>query len=98
MARLTRAQQRAIHAKKRKHTDSHLIRDSINSENAAIVDYEHKANEAHDPLVRRAFSDIAHEERVHVGEFRELLRRRDPLQLGATRKGRREIIEMDGEY
>ena len=46
--------------------------------------------------VRRVFEDVADEERVHVGEFLEMLRRLDPAQASRLEEGYREVLELVG--
>jgi uncharacterized linocin/CFP29 family protein len=46
--------------------------------------------------VRKVFEDVANEEKTHVGEFLELLKRLDPRQAEELAKGRMEVLEIIG--
>lgn len=47
--------------------------------------------------VKKVFEDVANEEKTHIGEFLELLRRLDPRQAEELVKGRMEVLEIIGE-
>ena len=100
--RMSPAQTRAMYAKQNQgavhHPDSHLLRIGINSENTAVIDYQHMAAQASDPHVAAVFKDIAREEMTHVGEFRALLDDQDPQQAIENRKGKAEIAKIGDEY
>jgi len=76
--------------------DAELVRLGIIAELDAINLYEQLAAHARDPLVKKVFMDIAHEEKEHVGEFLELLKRLDPKQIEALEHGAKEVREMEG--
>ncbi|NPA75739.1 MAG: rubrerythrin [Euryarchaeota archaeon] len=75
--------------------DVELVRIGIIAELDAINLYEQLAAQAHDPLVRRVFMDIAEEEKEHFGEFMELLRKLDSELEDALESGREEVLEME---
>ncbi len=76
--------------------DAELVRLGLIAELDAISLYEQLAAHARDPLVKKVFMDIAHEEKEHVGEFLELLKRLDPRQVDALEHGAEEVREMEG--
>ncbi len=73
--------------------DAELARIGLIAELDAINLYEQMAALASDPLLKKMFLDIAHEEKEHVGEFEELLRRLDPSQIDASKHGAKEVEE-----
>ncbi len=76
--------------------DSELVRIGLIAELDAISLYEQLAAHAKDSLVKKVFLDIAREEKEHVGEFLELLKRLDPEQIDALEHGANEVREMEG--
>lgn len=78
----------------RRIADAEIARIGLIAELDAVNLYEQLAAEATDPLLRRALLDIAHEEKEHIGEFLELLKRLDPAQVEALEHGEKEIKEM----
>ncbi len=78
-----------------KMADAELVRLGLMAELDAISLYEQLATRAQDPLVKKVFMDIAYEEKEHVGEFLELLKRLDPKQVNALEKGAEEVREME---
>ena len=76
--------------------DAELVRLGLIAELDAISLYEQLAAQAKDPLVKKVFLDIAYEEKEHVGEFLELLKRLDPKQIDALEHGAKEVREMEG--
>ena len=75
--------------------NAELVRLGLIAELDAVNLYEQLAAQATDPLVKSVFLDIAHEEKEHVGEFLELLKRLDPSQTEALQKGSEEVKEVD---
>jgi rubrerythrin len=80
----------------RRMADSELVRIGLIAELDAIDLYEQLAARATDPLVKKVFLDIAGEEKEHVGEFLELLKRLDSEQIDALEHGAEEVREMEG--
>ena len=85
----------AVRKKDGKVADAELARIGLIAELDAISLYEQLAALAEDPLLKKVFLDIAHEEKEHVGEFMELLRRLDPKQTEASEHGAEEVREME---
>lgn len=67
------------------------IRQSIIAEYDAINLYEQLAEYTENSAVRRVLLDIAEEEKVHVGEFEEVLRILDEEHGRAELKGQKEV-------
>ena len=81
----------------RKLTKGELIRAirlNIAAEHEAVHLYTAHADAADDALARKVLTDIADEEREHIGEFMELLRRLAPEEAELLEAGRREVEEM----
>lgn len=73
------------------------IRAAIVGEFDAIDLYEQLAAASKDPLVKKVLLDIAGEEKTHVGELTELLKRLDQQQREEMEHGREEVEELDEE-
>jgi len=85
----------ADHAKPTKDmTDKQTLRLGIIAELDAVNLYEQLAAAASDKKIKAAFSDIAREEKTHVGEFLTLLLQKDREQVKELEKGKEEIEEM----
>lgn len=83
----------------RKMTKSELvraIRQNIAAEHEAVHAYMAHADATDDELAKKVLTDIADEERVHIGEFMELLRRLAPEEAKLLDKGREEVEELAG--
>ena len=84
----------------RKMTLPELVR-AIRLNTAAELDaaslYEAHAEATDNPLAKKVFLDIANEERVHVGEFIELLKILLPDEEGWLQNGFDEVREMAEE-
>ena len=76
-------------------SDAELARIGLIAELDAVNLYEQMAALAKDPLLRKVFLDIAREEKEHVGEFLELLKRLDREQVDALEHGAQEVREME---
>jgi len=74
--------------------DSELVRIGLIAELDAINLYEQLASLAKNELVRKVFQEIAREEKTHVGEFLELLKRLDQEQIKEIEKGKKEVDEL----
>lgn len=74
--------------------DREIIRIGIIAELDAINLYEQLAAMTENALLKKVLLDVALEEKVHVGEFQELLVRIDREQASSLDKGREEISEM----
>jgi len=76
--------------------DRELLRLGLIAELDAINLYEQLAAVTDDETIRKVLLDIAREEKTHVGEFLELLLRRDPNQAKELNEGREEVEELGG--
>lgn len=74
--------------------DKEILRIGIIAELDAINLYEQLATMTENPLLKKILLDIAFEEKVHVGEFQELLLRIDKEQELSLEKGKEEVSEM----
>ena len=80
--------------KKVKNSDAELARIGMIAELDAINLYEQLASVAKNKLVKKVFIDIAHEEKEHLGEFLELLKKLDKQQIKDLEHGKKEVNEM----
>jgi len=71
------------------------IRMALAAEEEAIHMYEAMADASDNPLAVKVLQDVADEERVHAGEFQELLRILLPNEQPLLNKGRDEVREMN---
>ena len=81
----------------RKLTKAELIRAirlNIAAEHEAVHVYVAHADATDDALAKKVLTEIADEERVHIGEFMELLRRLAPEEAELLEEGRKEVEEM----
>jgi rubrerythrin len=81
----------------RKLTKGELIRAirlNIAAEHEAVHLYLAHADATDDELAKKVLIDIANEEREHIGEFMELLRRLAPDEAEYLESGRQEVVEM----
>ena len=77
-----------------KFTDRELtraLRDAIIAENGAIKQYEAVVDACDNPDVKEVLQDIADEEKVHVGELQELLRKLLPDEQEFLDDGAKEV-------
>ncbi len=75
-------------------SDAELLRIGLIAELDAINLYEQLAALARDENVKKIFLDIAREEKTHVGEFLEMLLRKDKEQVEELEKGKEEVKEI----
>lgn len=75
-------------------TDEEILRASMYEELRAVNLYQQLARQAKDPRVRKVLLDIAHEEKVHIGEFEELLEKVDPAYDKAEDEAEEELEDM----
>ena len=81
----------------RKLTDRELaraIRLALAAEEEAVHLYEALADASDNPLAARVLQDVADEEKVHAGEFQELIRILLPNEQQLLKKGTDEVQEM----
>jgi rubrerythrin len=84
----------------RKLTKDELIRAirlNIAAEHEAVHLYMAHANATDDALAKKVLTDVANEEREHIGEFVELLRRLAPDEAEYYEAGRHEVEELAEE-
>ena len=84
----------------RKLTDRELaraIRLALAAEEEAVHLYEALADASDHPLAAKVLQDVADEEKVHAGEFQELLRLLAPDEQPLLRQGADEVQELAGE-
>ncbi len=70
------------------------IRLNIAAEHEAVHLYMAHADATDDTLAKKVLTDIADEERQHIGEFMELLRRLAPEEEKLLESGREEVEEI----
>lgn len=80
-----------------KDLDKEILRKSIIAELDAIDLYEQMAHMTNDKNIKKVLLDVAKEEKEHVGEFQEMLVRRDKELVEEMNEGREEVREMTGE-
>jgi len=78
-----------------KEIDEQILRKSIIAELEAINMYEGFASVISNEKVRKVLKDVANEEKVHVGEFLELLLEIDKKQVNGINKGKIEVMRID---
>jgi len=74
--------------------DAELARIGLIAELDAVNLYEQLASLAEDETLRKVFLEIAREEKTHVGEFLEVLKRLDPEQVKEIERGKEEVEEL----
>ncbi len=74
--------------------DRQILRAGIMAELDAINLYDQMAAMARDPKIKKVLSDIAREEKTHVGEFQALLLALDGEQKRELEHGREEVDEI----
>ncbi|MGC8872702.1 MAG: ferritin family protein [Caldimicrobium sp.] len=77
--------------------DRQILRIAIMAELDAINLYEQLASLAEDENLRAILLEVAREEKTHVGEFLEMLLRKDEEQVEELEAGREEVEEIIGE-
>jgi len=82
---------------KRKLTKEELIREirfMVSAEYEAVQLYMQLAESIDDEFAKKVLIDIANEERVHAGEFLQLLRHLDPEEEKYYQEGAQEVEEI----
>ncbi len=77
--------------------DKEILRKSLLAELDAIDLYEQMANMTNDENIKKVLLDVAREEKEHVGEFQEMLLRRDEEQVEQMKEGKEEVKELTGK-
>jgi rubrerythrin len=75
-------------------SDKEILRAAIMAELDAINFYEQLSTRAADSRIKRVLLDIAQEEKVHFGEFEELLEMIDPEHEPAESEAEEELEDM----
>ena len=74
--------------------DLEAARLAVVAEIDAINLYEQLASRVKDETLRRVLLDVAEEEKVHLGEFMEVVKRLDSTQAGRLEEGAREVASL----
>jgi len=74
--------------------DKEILRLGMIAELDAINLYEQMASMTDDKLIKDVLTDIAGEEKTHVGEFQALLLMKDEEQVKELEDGKEEVEEM----
>jgi len=82
---------------KKEDMDKEILRTGIIAELDAINLYEQMAAMTKDKNIKEILLDIAKEEKTHVGEFLNLLQRKDREQEVELEEGKKEVEELIGE-
>ncbi|MGC9110050.1 MAG: ferritin family protein [Caldimicrobium sp.] len=77
--------------------DRQILRIAIMAELDTINLYEQLASLTEDENLRAVLLEVAREEKTHVGEFLEMLLRKDEEQVEELEAGREEVEEIVGE-
>ena len=81
---------------KKEDIDKEILRVGIIAELDAINLYEQLASLATDENIKKVLIDIANEEKTHMGEFQELLLRKDEVQAEELKKGKMHLLFFSG--
>jgi len=76
--------------------DKEILRVGIIAELDAINLYEQLASITENQDIKKVLLDIAEEEKVHFGEFQELLLKIDHQQVDGIEKGKKEVKDLVG--
>lgn len=77
--------------------DKEILRAGIIAELDAINFYEQMAHMTNDNDIKKVLLEVAKEEKEHVGEFHEMLLRRDKQQVDELQGGKEEVEELTGK-
>jgi len=75
-------------------SDTQMLNLAIMAEYDAITFYQQMASKCKSKDISKLFLDIAHEEKVHVGEFEGMLKKIDSDHKKATIEGEDELDEI----
>lgn len=79
-------------------TDAGKAREGLIDELETINNYEEMASKTSDPKLRKQFEEITDDERVHVGNFAEMISEKDPKAEPMMREGLKEAKEFEKTY
>ena len=74
-------------------TDAGKAREGLIDELETINNYEEMASETSDPKLKAQFEEITDDERVHVGNFAEMVSENDPKAEPMMKEGLKEAKE-----
>ena len=77
--------------------DKEMLRAALMAEFDAINLYEQMAAKTNDADLKKVLLEVAKEEKEHVGEFEEMLLRKDKQQVEELEEGKEEVREMTGK-
>ena len=75
-------------------TDAGKAREGLIDELKTINHYEEMADESKDPVLKRQFEEITDDEKVHVGNFAEMIADKDKKAEPLMREGLEEAMKM----
>ena len=79
---------------KKENLDKEILRVGMIAELDAVSLYEQLAALTENKDIKKVLSDIAKEEKTHMGEFQALLLGKDREQLKELEKGKKEVEEL----
>lgn len=79
-------------------TDAGKAREGLIDELETINSYEEMASETSDPKLKAQFEEITDDERVHVGNFAEMVSEKDPKAEPMMKEGLKEAKEFGKSY
>jgi rubrerythrin len=79
---------------KKEDLDKEILRLGMIAELDAVSLYEQLAAMTENENIKKVFSDIAKEEKTHVGEFETLLFKEDEEQVKESAEGKKEVEEL----
>lgn len=79
-------------------TDAGKAREGLIDELETINSYEEMASETSDPKLKAQFEEITDDERVHVGNFAEMVSENDPKAEPMMKEGLKEAKEFEKAY
>ena len=80
-----------------KELNQEILRLGMIAELDAVSFYEQLATKTSDPKIKKLLVDILREEKTHIGEFQELLKRADPEYAAELKKGEQEVAKLGGK-
>jgi rubrerythrin len=83
-----------IEGMKKEELDKEILRSGIIAELDAVNLYEQMAAVAGNSKIKKILSDIAKEEKTHMGEFQALLLQLDKEQEKELQEGKKEVAEL----
>jgi rubrerythrin len=78
----------------KKFLDREILRVAIIAELDAVNLYEQLAAATENESIKKVLSEVAKEEKTHVGEFQTLLLKEDREQVEELEKGKEEVEEL----